>query len=208
MFDRKTEIAPLAGKAGLAARRRRLTLLRRFGRSQDGATAVEFGFIAAPFLMLLWAIFETALMFWTTQVLEEAVTQASRAVLTGESRALYTSGSAAVNTTAFRDAVCARAPLGLIDCSKLAIDVRNYANFSGASSGTSGSNPLAGGNLDTSTFSYSAPAANQIVVVRAVLDYKLFLTSWASYSLANIGGPGSGRRGIIASVAFRTEPFV
>ncbi|MCU4181485.1 TadE/TadG family type IV pilus assembly protein [Bosea sp. BH3] len=166
---------------------------------------MEFGFIAAPFLMLLWAIIETALMFWTTQVLEEALTQASRVVLTGESRALYASNNASVNAAAFRDAVCARAPLGLVDCTKLAIDVRTYASFGAASSGTSSSNPLAGGGLNTNTFSYSPPGSNQIVVIRAALDYSLFLTSWASTSLANIG---PGRRGIVASVALRTEPFV
>jgi len=41
------------------------------------------------------------------------------------------------------------------------------------------------------------------VVVRAVLEYPLTFTSWSS-SLANIG---EGRRGIVASTTFRTEPF-
>lgn len=205
MFGRNTETASPAGKAGQAGRPRRWRLLRRFRRSEDGATVVEFALIATPFLMLLWAIIETALMFWTTQMLEEALTQASRSLLTGESRGLYTSGNAAVNTAAFRDAVCARAPIGLIDCTKLSVDVRSYQSFSAANSGSAGSNPLAGGGFNTSNFSYSQPASNQIVVVRAALDYSLFLTSWASASLANIG---PGRRGIVASVAFRTEPFV
>lgn len=205
MFDRKTETASPAGKAGQPAMPRRWTLLRRFRRAEDGATVVEFALIATPFLMLFWAIIETALMFWTTQILEEALTQASRSVLTGESRGLYNSGTPAVNAAAFRDAVCARAPIGLIDCTRLAVDVRSYQSFSAASSGSAGSNPLAGGAFNTSNFSYSQPAANQIVVIRAALDYQLFLTSWASASLANIG---PGRRGIVASVAFRTEPFV
>lgn len=181
------------------------SVIGRFRRSENGATAVEFGFIALPFFMLIWAIIETGLMFWTTQVLEESLSQASRLLLTGESRSRYTSTTASVNAAAFRDDVCARAAMKLIDCSKLAIDVRTYGDFSAASSGTSSSNPLAGGNLDTSSFSYRQPDTNQIVVVRAVLDYKLFLTNWASSNLANIG---SGRRGIVASVAFRAEPFV
>lgn len=204
MSERKTETVRPAGEAGPQAKSRNRHLLSRFRRSQDGATAVEFGFVALPFLMLLWAIFETALMFWTNQVLEEALSQASRSILTGQSRDLYKSTDPVTNAAAFRDAVCARAPLGLIDCSKLSIDVRGYTNFSGASIGTSSNNPFAGGRLDTSSFSYSQPASGQIVVIRAVLDYKLFLTSWASASLANIG---DGHRGIMASVAFRAEPF-
>lgn len=174
MFD------PLKGTASFAEgyerRGKSRGVLRRFGRSQNGAAAVEFGFVALPFFMLTWAIIETGLMFWTNQVLEESLTQASRTLLTGESRSIYTSTSAAANAAAFRQAVCARAALKLIDCNKLAVDVRTYDNFASANTGTAGSNPLAGGGLNTSSFSYAQPGSNQIVVVRAVLDYKLFLT--------------------------------
>ncbi|WP_187639977.1 TadE/TadG family type IV pilus assembly protein [Bosea sp. F3-2] len=180
----------------------------RFRRSENGATAIEFGFVALPFFMLTWAIIETGLMFWTNQVLEESLAQASRTLLTGESRSRYTSATPSINAAAFRDDVCARAPMKLLDCTKLAVDVRTYSDFSAASSGTSSSNPIAGGNLDTSSFSYRQPDTGQIVVVRAVLDYKLFLTSWASTGLANIGGADSGRRGLVASTTFRAEPFV
>jgi Flp pilus assembly protein TadG len=183
-------------------------LLRRFRRSQDGVAAVEFGFAAVPFFALLFAIFETALMFWSNQILEESLSQVSRSLVTGQSRTLYNAPTGAANATRFRDAICARAPIGLIDCSKLYVDVRVYNSFAAATSGTSGSNPLAGGGLNTTGFTYTQPQGNDIVVVRAVLDYKLFLTGWASMGLANIGPPGSGRRGIVVSMAFRAEPFV
>ncbi|WP_377844322.1 TadE/TadG family type IV pilus assembly protein [Bosea sp. UC22_33] len=206
MFDR-TKNSPLPDR--VAPRRGfRCLLLRRFRRSQDGVAAVEFGFAAVPFFALLFAIFETALMFWTSQILEETLSQVSRSLITGQSRTLYTGATGAVNATKFRDNVCARAPIGLIDCSKLYIDVRVYNSFSAATSGTSGSDPLAGGSLNTTSFGYIQPQGNDIVVVRAVLDYKLFLTGWASTGLANIGPPGSGRRGIVVSMAFRAEPFV
>lgn len=205
MFDPLKETA--TSDEGAGRQRKSRAVLRHFGRSQNGAAAVEFGFVALPFLMLMWAIIETGLMFWTNQVLEESLTQASRSLLTGESRSLYTSKSAAANASAFRDKVCERAALKLIDCTKLAVDVRAYDNFAAANTGTAGSNPLAGGGLNTGSFSYTQPGSNQIVVVRAVLDYKLFLTAWASAELANIGGKGSGRRGLVASVAFRAEPF-
>lgn len=203
MFDRLTGGTPRPGRPGPAGAGERG--LRRFRRSEEGATAVEFGFIAMPFFALTWAIIETGLMFWTNQVLEESLSQASRTLLTGESRTRYASADPVVNAAAFRADICARAPLKLIDCSKLSVDVRSYGGFSAASSGTADSNPVSGGKLDTSGFSYTQPKAKEIVVVRAVLDYKLTLTAWASSSLANIG---EGRRGIVASVAFRTEPFL
>lgn len=190
--------------ASARPRRGRGGIFRRFGRSQDGATAVEFGFVAIPFFALLMAIFETALMFWTTQVLEESLSQASRSILTGESRSLY-KGTAAANAAGFRDAICAQAPLGLVDCSKLTIDVRSYASFNEAGSQTAASNPISSGTLDVSRFGYTQPAGDQIVVIRAVLDYSLFLTGWASQGLANLS---TGHRAIVASMAFRTEPFL
>lgn len=203
MFDR-TKSTP-APDGGPQRRRVAGVLLRRFRRSQDGATVVEFAIVAMPFFALLFAIFETALMFWTNQVLEESLTQVSRSLITGQSRYIYTASTGAANAAKFRDNICALAPMGLIDCSKLSVDIRVYNSFAAAGAGSAGSNPIAGGNLNTTGFTYNQPLKNDIVVVRAVLDYKLFLTGWASGSLANIG---SGRRGIVASTAFRAEPFV
>lgn len=205
MFDRTKNLSVPDGES--QRRGMRCQLLRRFRRSQDGVVAVEFGFAAVPFFALLFAIFETALMFWTSQILEESLSQVSRSLVTGQSRTLYNAATGTANATKFRDDICARAPIGLIDCSKLYVDVRVYNSFSAASSGTSGSNPIAGGGLNTSSFTYTQPQGNDIVVVRAVLDYKLFLTGWASTGLANLGD-GSGRRGIVVSMAFRAEPFV
>ena len=187
--------------AAKPARPRRPRLLTRFRRSQDGATAVEFGFIAFPFLILLAAIMETALMFWTSQVLEEAVSQTSRRLLTGEAQTRY-AGTTAANTVKFRDDVCTAAT-AMVDCSKLAIDVRTYSSFAGAKTGVDGSNPVTAGGLNTTGFGFNQPQPSQIVVVRAVLEYSLYFSQWSS-SLANIG---SGRRGIVASATFRTEPF-
>lgn len=200
MTDPST-IDPEATTVPVPARRARFRLLTRFRRSQEGATAVEFAFISIPFLMLLVAILETALLFWTSQVLEEAVSQTSRRLLTGEALTRYT-GNAATNTQAFKNDVCANAP-GLVDCSKLVIDVRTYSSFANAKNGTDGTNPISAGGLNTTGFGYNAPQPQQIVVVRAVLEYPLYFTYWSA-SLANIG---SGRRGIVASATFRTEPF-
>ncbi|MBN9441665.1 TadE/TadG family type IV pilus assembly protein [Bosea sp. (in: a-proteobacteria)] len=183
-------------------RRGKRRSLLTFGRAQEGAAAIEFGIVAVPFFALLFAIFETALMFWTNEVLEESLSQASRRLLTGQAVSRYTSSNPAVNAQAFRDDICAVAPMGLIDCSKLYVDVKVYTNFAGATSGTS--NPVANGALNTNGFSYNQPQPGQIVVARAVLDYHLFLTAWASSALANIG---SGHRALVATTTFRAEPF-
>ena len=99
-------------------------LVRRFVRQQDGSAAVEFGFIALPFLGLTFAILETALVIFTGQTLETAVQDLARLVMTGQAQ---TGGWSKED---FKTAVCARI-YGLFDCSgKIYVDVKTYANFS------------------------------------------------------------------------------
>ncbi|MBX9718883.1 MAG: pilus assembly protein, partial [Microbacteriaceae bacterium] len=43
--------------------------VRRLVRRQDGSAAVEFGMVAMPFLMLVFAIMETAIVFFAGQTL-------------------------------------------------------------------------------------------------------------------------------------------
>src|SRR3712207_8656069 len=90
---------------GAGARRRSPWTLRRFRKDQDGATAVEFGLIAVPFLGLLFAIVETALMFWSTQVLETAVANASRTIYTGQFQGTNDQNAADIGAK-FKKEVC------------------------------------------------------------------------------------------------------
>lgn len=185
---------------------RRWRGLAQFRRNRDGATAVEFGLVAIPFFLLLLGIFELALMFWTNQVLEEAVTRTSRLLLTGQSRTRYV--DAAVNAELFKQDVCANAP-GLVDCSKLTIDVRSYDTVQDGRTGQAGTQPVRNGALNTTGWGYNGPTAGgKIIVARAVLRYKLLLPSWFDWGdqdnkLINIG---NGERALIATTAFRGEP--
>src|SRR5437660_530468 len=56
--------------AKLACRLTATRAMRRFARQQDGSTMVEFGLVAAPFLALVFAILETAIVFFSGQALE------------------------------------------------------------------------------------------------------------------------------------------
>ena len=60
--------------------------VRRFARQQDGTAAVEFGLVAAPFLALLFAIIETAFVFFAGQTLEAAVADSARLIMTGQAQ--------------------------------------------------------------------------------------------------------------------------
>src|SRR5229473_5850363 len=97
--------------------------LRRLARREDGSAAVEFALVAAPFLALLFAIIETALVFFAGQTLETATADASRLIMTGQVQ------NQSFDQTKFQNAVCARVST-LFNCSGIMVDVRTYTNFS------------------------------------------------------------------------------
>jgi Flp pilus assembly pilin Flp len=84
--------------------------LRDFGKREDGAAAVEFAMVLAPFLAMLFAIFETAMVFFAGQTLETAAADSARLILTGQAQ------TQSLNQASFKEAVCARV-YGLFDCS-------------------------------------------------------------------------------------------
>lgn len=179
--------------AGPARHERRGGIFSRFVHANDGATAIEFGIVVMPFMLLLLAIVETVMMFWTNSVLEEAVSEVSRTLLTGQSRNIYTS----TVPDAFQNNICNYAS-GFIDCGRLKVDVKTYSNFAGATA----SSPVSG-VIDTSNFAYRQPGAGQIVVVRAILPYKAFLNQWSSAFASTEDGTPS----LVAVAVFQTEPF-
>src|SRR6185436_18855065 len=87
----------------------RISTLRRFARRSEGVAAVEFGMVAAPFLALMFAIMETALVFFASQTLETAVAVSSRLIMTGQAQ------SQSLDAGAFKNSVCSKIG-GLFDC--------------------------------------------------------------------------------------------
>jgi len=178
----------------------RMPLLKRFGKDNRGATAIEFGFLAMPFFFMLMMIVEMSLVFWTRQVLQEAVSQSARTILTGESRTLYT-GSQTAQTAAFRDAVCARMKM-TSDCSgKLFVDVQPLgASFPAAMVASMVSNNA----IDPTTFLMRPVAPQEVAIVRVA--YKMpVITAGFFGSMSQLS---TGENVIQAVVAFQAEPYV
>ena len=160
---------------------------------EDGAAAVEFALVAAPFLALMFAIIETALVFFAGQVLETATADSSRLILTGQAQ------TASFDQAAFKNAVCTRL-VALFDCQAgIKIDVRKYNDFSSADL----SKPIdANGNL-VENFVYQPGSAGDIVVVRVMYQWSVY-SSLLGFSLSDMAG---GKRLLVATAAFRNEPY-
>ena len=176
--------------------------LRAFRRNQDGVTAIEFGIVIMPFLALLFAIVETALSFWSTQVLETAVANASRTIYTGQFQ--QANPNPATAAAKFKDALCGtkaqnnEKAMVLFNCqTAVHIDVRKF------SPGTQPPNVTKDGALDPTAFGYQATGPNEIVLVRVAVELPVFVNILGSAST----GLKNGKRLIMASATFRNEPF-
>jgi Flp pilus assembly protein TadG len=184
------------------ASRAALGLLSRFRRDEGGATAVEFGLVATPFLALLFAILQTALVFWSTQVLETAVANASRQLYTGQFQTDPNNTTAGLTPAdlqkRFKDLLCANVS-GLFACqSAVSVDIRVFDSFASAAPAS----PVTGGVYNPSGYTYQAPGPKQIALVRASMEYPTFATIMSPAT-----GLTNGKQLIMASATFRTEPY-
>jgi Flp pilus assembly protein TadG len=171
-------------------------MMRRFARRQDGSAAVEFALVATPFLALLFAIIESALVFFAGQSLEAAASESGRQIMTGQAQ------MAGYSQDDFKNkVVCAYLASGvsLFDCAnKVYVSVKTYSSFSDVNTNA----PITNGQLDTSNLPYQAGGPGDIVVVQ--LYYKWpFYVSLLSDDLSNLGGD----RLLVATAVFRNEPY-
>jgi Flp pilus assembly protein TadG len=174
-------------------RLRAVGAVRRFAQRQDGAAAVEFGLVAAPFLALVFAIIETAIIFFAGQALETAVADSARLIMTGQAQ---TQG---FNQAQFKNAVCAKI-YGLFDCQAgVSIDVKTFSSFANV---TMPSPIDANGNF-VNNFSYQPGGPGDIVVVRLFYQWPVYV-SLMGFNLQNVSG---GKRLLVATAAFRNEPY-
>jgi hypothetical protein len=174
----------------------RRSLLQRWRRDASGTTAVEFAFVAGPFLMLLFGIMAVGLFFFTTFSLENAVERTGRLIRTGQVQQGGMTGQQ------FKEQVCDLAP-AFVDCvSKLRVNVMNFPDSEAIGPGTMSQCLDVNGDLsDVTTFQ---PGEADVVVLIWVC-YEWSLASKIPYH--NLGNMSNGSRLIQAATSFRTEPF-
>lgn len=175
----------------------------RFGREKDGAAAIEFAIVIFPFLAVLFAIVEVALVFFAGQVLETAVADSARRIMTGEvQKAGFTSDQ-------FKQDVCDRLQ-ALFNCDTgVHIDVKKYSASSGGDPNSMfGSADLSqpfdeDGNLDVSEFGFDPGKQGDIVVVRVAYEWPIFVRDFGF----NLSTLPNGKRLLMSTAAFRNEPY-
>lgn len=166
--------------------------MRRFRRNRRGSAAVEFALVAPMFFALLFAIIETSMVFFASQVLETATQDTSRLILTGQAQ------NASTTQAQFKTTLCGRLT-DLFDCTNgIYIDVKCYPSFSNVTI----SDPVVSGNF-VNNMTYNPGGPGDVVVVRVFYQWPLFVTG-LGYNIANLNG---SKRLLSATAAFRNEPF-
>jgi Flp pilus assembly protein TadG len=167
--------------------------LRQFGRDRSGASALEFALVAVPLILLLLVILQLGLVFLGTYMLEHATAQGARLIRTGQAQAQ------GFDATAFKTEVCKHltAPLS---CTGLKLDVRRFTSFSS----TELTDPLDAGGAMKTNFNYDPGNGGDVVVVRGFYEFDIPRLFPVEIRMGNMQG---GSRILIATAAFRNEPF-
>lgn len=184
-------------------RRHARTLKSRLGvagKSEDGFTAVEFALVIIPFLAILFAIIEVALVYFATFSLENATEQAARLIRTGQAQ------GGTFSAADFKQEVCDRIPIFLNCDSNLFVDVRSFATFAAAAAGAP--EPVDGdGNMVENFQLYQAGNGGTIVLVSVYYKWDLIAELPTFSTGLGLGNLADGSRLISAATAFKNEPF-
>jgi Flp pilus assembly protein TadG len=174
--------------------RKTRALLQRFRRAREGSAAVEFAFVAGPFLALMFGILDLGLVFLVATTLENAVDEASRKIRTGE---FQTAGGTA---STFKTTVCDEMSwLGSGCSSSVYVDVRTFPKFADVTT----TDPTTDGAFDATKTVFSTGVSESIVVVRVYYEWSL-MTPLLNPGLTNLA---NGKRLISATATFRNEPY-
>ena len=167
--------------------------LRRFVRQDGAGTTVEFGLLAAPFMAALFAILQTAIIFFAGQTLETAAAASARLIFTGQAQ---TSGWSAAQ---FKQQVCAQIH-GVFNCnSGVYVDVETYPSFSAVSTAI----PVSNGSFNSSALGYNPGGPGDIVVLRLYYQYPVYV-NLLGFNLSNLNG---GLNLLAATAVFKNEPY-
>lgn len=176
--------------------------LRRFGRDDRGTAAIEFAFVAGPFLFMMFAVIELALVFLMSTSLDAASDKATRRIRTGQ---FQTANQTAAD---FKTQICGGMSWLANNCSaNLSVRVKTYISYPAITADSEFLNSVVVVGEERRAKPDEFPAAKiepqTRVVVRAEYRWPL-ITPFLNDTLARLDG---GVALISSTQAFMTEPY-
>ncbi|MEM8541580.1 MAG: TadE/TadG family type IV pilus assembly protein [Pseudomonadota bacterium] len=169
--------------------------IRRLGRDENGATAIEFSILAIPFIMIVFAVLETSLSFTAQEVISNSVDKISRQIRTGQIDATTTTSAQ------FRQLICDDIKLLVDDtCPELEFDLKSYASFAAVPKTIPMSSPTV---LNTTGFTYAPGGSETINHLRVFYRWPV-ITDIMKQHLA---GLEDNKTLLFSSATWQNEPF-
>jgi len=168
-------------------------LVVRFIKQSEAGTTTEFALLAAPFVAGLFAILQTALVFFAGQTLETAAAKSARLIFTGQAQL---NGWTAAQ---FKSQVCNQIH-GIFNCNNgLYVDVETYSSFSAVNTGM----PITNGTFNSASLGYNPGGPGSIVMLRLYYQYPVFV-NLLGFNLSDVTG---GYDLFAATAIFKNEPY-
>ncbi|MCP4564813.1 MAG: pilus assembly protein [Bosea sp.] len=185
-----------------ARRTKRGGILTAFARDRNGATAIEFGMIALPFLALIGGVFDLGMTMWARASLQDAVTSASRQIYTGsfQQSNAGTSDSAALLAN-FHTELCKQTGItavSLFNCSDVKISVRQVGSMRGAKLNQASSSA---GGWNQNFSGYTSGSPGNIMVIQAAIEFPILFNLLGADQVSN------GFRIIQGTAVLKVEPY-
>lgn len=173
--------------------------LHRLSRDESGTTAIEFGMVAIPFFMFVFALIGIAFYFFIMTSLDKGMDQTSRLVRTGQAQ------NTNMTVDQFKQKICDSAG-GWIKCNKVQVFVQKYPDWSSVkpqpclnSSGNVNTNSASGSDL----ISQYSGVSSDIVIVTTCYKWEFA----ASIPYFRMGNMSDNSMMLQSSTAFRSEPY-
>jgi Flp pilus assembly protein TadG len=174
-------------------------IIKRFRRSEDASVAVEFGFVAPVFFLLILVFIELAAMIFIEYSMEVAATATARQIRTGQAQ------NSKWSSTEFKKEFCRTAKL-ILNCeSSVKVFVKAGLSFTQIAADAPKFNEVGadkdGADKNTS-FACGLPL--DVVAVIITFDRKFVLPVMDYFG----NTPKKGMRRLIATSVFKNEPYL
>lgn len=174
--------------------------IAHFQRNRDGATAIEFGILAIPFCLLLFAILESCISFAAQQVMSNVMDDIARQIRTGRLPA------ADNNKTAMTTKICSELAIIVSSCStNIVIDLREFDTYALAAAAAPIKLKGTGNqqDIDETNFNVKAGGAKTRNMLRVFYRWPV-MTDLLRLSMSNIR---EKQTLLFATTTWRNEPF-
>jgi Flp pilus assembly protein TadG len=163
-------------------------------RRREGSAAVEFAFVALPFFIMLFGVFQLGFVLILSAILENAAIDAGRLVRTGQAQAEN------FTDARFKSELCDRMSIFKSECeTRATVDVRVVAKFTDVPV----ADPTTGATFNPAGLGYDGGGPQSLVVVRVWYAQPLFAPGLTEA----VSNAGPGKIILTATTAFRNEPF-